>query len=159
MSVHVLFVCLGNICRSPTAHGLFQNKVDQSGLSEHIIVDSAGTGGWHAGSAPDERAQSTARERGYDISHLKARQVVQGDFEKFDFILAMDRDNLQHLLSLKPKDYKGSIGLFLDIANIDKNQEVPDPYYGGQAQFDTAIKLIEDASEGLLKKIRQQYEL
>lgn len=159
MPVHVLFVCLGNICRSPTAHGLFQNKVDQSGLSEHIIVDSAGTGSWHAGSAPDERAQSTARERGYDISHLKARQVVQGDFEKFDFILAMDRDNLQHLLSLKPNGYQGSIGLFLDIANIDKNQEVPDPYYGGQAQFDMAIKLIEDASEGLLQKIRQQYEL
>lgn len=159
MAVHVLFVCLGNICRSPTAHGLFQNKVDQAGLSDHVSVDSAGTGGWHVGNAPDERAQSTARERGYDISHLKARQVVLSDFDKFDFILAMDKDNLNHLLTLKPKNYKGTVGLFLDVIDANKNQEVPDPYYGGQAQFDLAIQLIDDASEALLQKIRQPYDL
>jgi len=126
MTVHVLFVCLGNICRSPTAQGLFQ---------------------------------STALDRGYDISDLRARQVVRKDFEKFDYILAMDKDNLHHLLSLKPNDYSGSLGLFLDVAGIDKSQEVPDPYYGGQVQFDRAIKLIEDASDGLLKKIRQEHDL
>jgi len=164
MSVSVLFVCLGNICRSPTAHGLFQHKVNQSGLADQIIVDSAGTGGWHSGAAPDERAQSTALDRGYDISHLSARKVVRDDFTEFDYILAMDNDNLSHLLTLKPVSYKGVLGLFLDVAGADVagttgNKEVPDPYYGGQAQFQMAIKLIEDGADSLLARIRQEYEL
>jgi protein-tyrosine phosphatase len=159
MSVSVLFVCLGNICRSPTAHGLFQHKVNQIGLSDHIVVDSAGTGGWHSGAAPDERSQSTALERGYDISHLSARKVVGDDFTQFDYILAMDQDNLSHLSTLKPASYQGILGLFLDVAGTASNQEVPDPYYGDQGQFQMAIKLIEDGSDSLLARIRQEYDI
>lgn len=158
MSVGVLFVCLGNICRSPTAQGLFQYKVDQNGLSEQINVDSAGTGGWHSGTAPDERAQSTALKRGYDISHLRARKVEREDFAQFDYILAMDNDNLQHLLTLMPASYQGTVGLFLEVAGIVNNKEVPDPYYGGQSQFEMVIKLIEDGADKLLAKIRQEHD-
>lgn len=161
MSVQVLFVCLGNICRSPTAHGLFQHKVDSIGLSEKIIVDSAGTGGWHVGSAPDERAQATALERGYDISQLRARTIASPDFQQFDYILGMDKENMLNLSRLKPDNYRGKLGLFLEIAGVAEGEEavVPDPYYGGQAHFSNVLGLIEQGAEGLLKRIRQEHSI
>lgn len=157
MSIQVLFVCLGNICRSPTAHGLFQYKVEQAGLNEMIYVDSAGTGAWHSGSAPDQRAQDTALKRGYNISHLRARQVTEADFNRFDYILAMDEDNLHHLEAIKPDSFSGTLGLFLDVA-LEKIKAVPDPYYGDAAHFQEAIDLIEQGAEGLLKRIRQEHD-
>lgn len=163
MQIYVLFVCLGNICRSPTAHGLFQDKVNQANLNGKIIVDSAGTGSWHQGSPPDERTQATALSRGYDISSLKARQVKQRDFNTFDYILAMDLDNLHQLTLLKPDTYKGTLGLFLDVAGINHDNgqglEVPDPYYGGREHFEKVLHLVETGAEALLERIRSEHGL
>lgn len=159
MTVHVLFVCLGNICRSPTAHGLFEHIVSEAGLSDKIVVDSAGTGGWHAGDPPDKRAQATAVQRGYNISHLKARQVNQMDYQRFDYILAMDEQNLNDLTEFKPVDFKGELGLFLELAGVDDAREVPDPYYGGDAHFNHVIDLIEHASLELLERIKKEHQL
>ncbi|MEO0442617.1 MAG: low molecular weight protein-tyrosine-phosphatase [Pseudomonadota bacterium] len=155
MTVKVLFVCLGNICRSPTAHGLFQHYVDQAKLGHKLVVDSAGTGDWHLGDPPDERAQATAVARGYNISHLRARQVTTSDFIHFDYILAMDQQNLRDLSKLKPANFKGTLGLFLDVAGLGDNQDVPDPYYGDQSHFNYAIELIDTASQDLLARIQQ----
>lgn len=151
--IKVLFVCLGNICRSPTAHGIFQHLVDQRKLSDRILIDSAGTGDWHIGKPPDSRAQTAARLRGYDISALRARQVECRDFKVYDYILAMDEDNLSGLRNLKPDDYEGYLGLFLEFGDRAEFREVPDPYYGGEAGFQLVLDLIEEASEGLLEHI------
>ncbi len=163
MTVNVLFVCLGNICRSPTAHGLFQNHVEKAGLAQHIFVDSAGTGGWHIGHPPDSRAQATALQRGYDISDLQARVVTRDDFNKFDYILGMDKDNVTNLLELKPHNYTGTLGLFLQVAGIEtdekiKSLEVPDPYYGDQTYFENAIQLIDSGAAGLLSRIQNEQQ-
>lgn len=159
MMVNVLFVCLGNICRSPTAHALFQAQVNHAQLEDKIKIDSAGTGGWHAGSPPDERAQKTALEHGYDMSHLQARQVTLEDFSRFDYILAMDHQNLQDLKALSPSQYKGVLGLFLTESGVDIAEEVPDPYYGGEKQFEFAIQLVKDGVGGLLERIRQEHQI
>ena len=156
--IKVLLVCLGNICRSPTAHGLFQAQVEQAGLVETILVDSAGTGDWHIGRPPDKRAQATAKQRGYDISHLQARQVSRADFEEFDYILGMDRENMHNLRQLAPVNYQGTLGLFLAVAGVG-DLEVPDPYYGDQAHFDDAINLVEKGAAGLLEQIRRTHDL
>ncbi|MFV0276721.1 MAG: low molecular weight protein-tyrosine-phosphatase [Parahaliea sp.] len=150
--VKVLFVCLGNICRSPTAHGVFETLVRRRGLGEHIQVDSCGTGDWHIGHPPDRRAQAAARRRGYALEHLRARQVVSGDFERFDYILAMDRKNLAELRALAPTAFAGHLGLFLD-AGGKSNSEVPDPYYGDDDGFDHVLDLVEQASDALLEQI------
>lgn len=152
--VTVLFVCLGNICRSPTAHGVFQRLVNQSNASDSILIDSAGTGDWHIGHAPDRRATRAASERGYDLSELRARQVEPEDFEAFDFILAMDHQNLRDLQTLSPDGYTGELDLFLRFANNFTEKEVPDPYYGGDQGFENVLNMIEDASQGLLDHIR-----
>lgn len=159
MTVRVLFVCLGNICRSPTAHGVFQHKVSAAGLTDRISVDSAGTGAWHVGNAPDPRASDAAAGRGYDLSSLRARQVAAADFNRFDYILAMDNDNLCNLEALRPGDYSGSLGLFLAFADGADCLEVPDPYYGGSGGFETVLDLVEAASDGLLDHIRAQHHL
>ena len=159
MHINVLFVCLGNICRSPTAHGLFEHTVKQAGLAEHIHVDSAGTGGWHIGNPPDSRAQATALARGYDISQLKARQVDSVDYNKFDYILGMDRQNILDLNALKPSSYQGISGLFLEIAGVGDGLEVPDPYYGGDAHFKEVIHLVEQGCEGLLTRIQREHNI
>lgn len=148
----VLFVCLGNICRSPTAHGVFEHMVHERGLSELIEVDSCGTGAWHVGEAPDTRSQAEARARGYELSHLRARQLERSDFERFDYILVMDRQNLSDAQRLCPSDYPGRLSLFLDFAK-SAIKEVPDPYYGGKAGFAQVLDLVESASEGLLDEI------
>lgn len=159
MAVRVLFVCLGNICRSPTAHGVFLQKVKESQLQDRIVVDSAGTGAWHVGNSPDSRSSEAALNRGYDLSPLRARQVTAEDFRQFDFILAMDLENLRALQGLKPADYSGVLQLFLEFGNRDAEREVPDPYYGGRNGFEHVLDLVEDASEGLLQHIRSQHKL
>ena len=152
MSVSVLFVCLGNICRSPTAHGVLQHKLAERGLAGRVVVDSAGTGGWHAGEPPDRRTQRHAATRGYDLSALRARQVVPADFTRFTHILAMDRSNLDDLQLLKPMTFSGELGLFLTYGSRGL-LEVPDPYYGGAKGFEDVLDLVEDAAEGLIARL------
>lgn len=157
--VKVLFVCLGNICRSPTADGVFQKKVKDVGLAEKIIIDSAGTGGWHIGNPADPRASQHAAKRGYDMSALRARKVADDDFERFDYVLAMDSDNLDDLLALCPSEYQARVQLMLDYLpeNFPKPMsEVPDPYYGGEDGFELVLDLIEAASDNLLADIQQR---
>ena len=151
----ILFVCLGNICRSPTAHGLFRERVRSSSLSELVEIDSAGTGDWHIGRPPDPRAQDAALEHGFDISDLRARTVTSEDFERFDMILAMDQSNLSNLQSLAPSSFSGHLGLFLDF--IDESiREVPDPYYGGPEGFDAVIDLVGKTCDNLIEHLIQQ---
>jgi low molecular weight protein-tyrosine phosphatase len=156
--VRVLFVCLGNICRSPTAEGWFSNLVRGRNLEDVIEVDSAGTGPWHVGNPPDPRARRAALSRGYDIGHLRGRQVDVSDFSRFDYILAMDEDNLRNLTRLKPAHYQGHLGLFLDFGSNPEMREVPDPYYGGADGFDLVLDLMEDASIGLVNAILEHRE-
>ena len=156
--VKVLFVCLGNICRSPTAHGVFEQLLERQGFSHLVEVDSCGTGDWHVGEAPDRRASLEAGKRGYDLSSLRARQLDAGDFGRFDDILGMDRMNLAELQSLCPDSYSGYLGLFLPFAIDPTAEEVPDPYYGGADGFSHVLDLVEAASEGLLRVIRRAQE-
>lgn len=149
----VLFVCLGNICRSPTAHGVFESMVVERGLSGEIEVDSCGTAHWHIGEPPDERSIAAAEARGYRMAHLRARQFSDADFDAFDYILAMDHSNLADLESLRPAGYKGVLDLFLRFAPDTGAEEVPDPYYGSGDGFSEVLDLIEAASEGLLRAI------
>lgn len=155
--VGVLFVCLGNICRSPTAHGVFEAQVASAGLADRVWIDSAGTGAWHVGEAPDSRATAAALERGYHLEHLRARQVSREDFQRFDYLLAMDRQNLQVLNSLAPADARARPRLFLEFARRSESREVPDPYYGVDGGFQHVLDLVEDACEGLLLDIRERY--
>lgn len=152
----VLFVCLGNICRSPTADGIFRELVNRAKLEQKIIVDSAGTGDWHIGKAPDSRTIAAAKKRGYDLSVLRARQVSAADFEEFDYVLAMDNANLRDLQRLKPTHFSGHLGLFLEFGSDKNYREVPDPYYGGDDGFELVLDLVEEAAEGLLMHIRQR---
>lgn len=154
--VKVLFVCLGNICRSPTAHGVFQKMVDEEGLSKIVEVESAGTSGWHIGEAPDSRTAEVALTRGVDLSQLKGRKAIHEDFHYYDYILAMDNANLLDLISIAPKQHVANVGLFLEYASKYDEQEVPDPYYGGAEGFDHVFNLVEDASAGLLKHIKSR---
>jgi protein-tyrosine phosphatase len=159
MSVKVLFVCLGNICRSPTAEGVFLKLVADAGLSKRIDVDSAGTAGWHQGRAPDIRTVAVAKKQGYDLSMLRARQVVVSDFEKFDYILAMDSENLSNLMKLQPINHTGFISLFLEFGLQKTYCEVPDPYHGENKDFELVVDLAEDAARGLLAHIRKNHNL
>ena len=153
----VLFVCLGNICRSPTAHGVFAKLVEQRGYGKLIAVDSAGTGDWHLDHAPDKRTTQVAASKGYDLSQLRARLVTSADFEHFDFIIAMDRANLRDLQEMQPQGYSGHLGLFLDFSEQRSVHEVPDPYYGGEDGFELVFGLVEEASLGLLQHIEQSH--
>lgn len=157
--IRVLFVCLGNICRSPTAHALFQSYINNEQYGDRIEVDSAGTGSWHVGHPPDERAQRIALDQGYDMSGLRSRTVSLDDFERFDYILGMDKENFKHLAMMKPKHYRGVLGLFLAEAGIHHTQEVPDPFYGDQQHFEQAIKLIEHGVKGLFTRIKSDHKL
>ena len=148
----ILFVCLGNICRSPMAEGVFRH-VSGSGELAAFSIDSAGTAGWHEGSPPDSRAQAALMARGIDISQLRARQVSPRDFERNDLLLAMDDSNLQDLSAIAPHGAGGKVHLFLDYALGETGQEVPDPYYGGTRGFDEVFDLVERASLGLMRKL------
>lgn len=149
--VSVVFVCLGNICRSPTAEGVFGSLVKSRGLEEFIYIDSAGTSNWHIGEPPDPRATEAARARGIDLSALRGRQATASDFSEFDYVIAMDDDNYTNLSRLANPDQQHKLHLFLDFASGVVEREVPDPYYGGG--FPHVLDLIENASEGLLNHI------
>lgn len=151
--MRVLFVCLGNICRSPSAEGVFRSHLAKSGLADRVEVDSCGVGDWHVGKGPDPRALDAAKRRGIDISALRARQLAETDFEKFDYILAMDHDNLAAIKALCPSGCSAHIGLFLDFAG-EHDRAVPDPYYGGEKGFEEVLDMIEAASEGLVNELR-----
>ncbi|MCC7327613.1 MAG: low molecular weight phosphotyrosine protein phosphatase [Burkholderiales bacterium] len=151
--VGVLFVCMGNICRSPTAEGVFRAAAQRIGLIDCFDIDSAGTLGEHAGSPPDRRAIHAARMRGYDISALRARQVVHADFARFDWILAMDRTNLRELTALRPSDFRGHLGLYLDLVSGIDAREVPDPYFGGPQHYELVLDLAEAASDALVARL------
>lgn len=154
--VHVLFVCLGNICRSPTAEGVFRKLVEQKNLSDSIHVDSAGTSSYHLGEPPDPRAQTAAKMRGIDLSTLKARQTNEGDFAQFDYILAMDKDNHAKLLGQCPPGQENRVHMFLKFAPGASRTDVPDPYMSDTHGFEMVLDLIEEASEGLLDYICKQ---
>jgi protein-tyrosine phosphatase len=155
--VSVVFVCMGNICRSPTAEAVFRHYVESAGLSEHILIDSAGTHDYHIGDKPDSRAQRAAQQRGYDMSKLRGRQVAEDDFRRFDYVLAMDRANLAILQRITPPDSATRARLFLEYARHHNEREVPDPYYGGAAGFERVLDRVEDAAQGLLEEIRQRH--
>jgi protein-tyrosine phosphatase len=153
--VRVLFVCMGNICRSPIAQGVFENVLLREGLEEQVFVDSAGTGAWHVGSPPDERAQRSAGLRGLDLSSQRARRITPEDCETFDYVLTMDEDNYRAVAAL----CRGSavVRPFLDFATESPEREVPDPYYVGPDGFEHVLDLVEEASEGLLEDIRERH--
>ncbi len=156
--VSVLFVCLGNICRSPTAEGVFRALVQEAGLADSIRIDSAGTSDWHIGAPPDPRTVRAARQRGYDLDSLRGRQASREDFQRFDYVLAMDDNNLRHLQRLAPADYSGHLGLFLAFGQSGR-REVPDPYHGGAEGFALVLDLIEEASRGLLAQMVRAHAL
>ena len=156
MSAKVLFVCLGNICRSPTAQGVFEQRVREAGLSDRILIDSAATGAFHVGNPPDPRTVTAAASRGYDLSKQRARQVRPDDFQSFDFILPMDRMNLGNLRAMQPRDFRGHLALFMDFSKQRQYGQVPDPYSGGADGFELVLDLIEDAADGLLDHIRRE---
>jgi protein-tyrosine phosphatase len=152
----ILFVCMGNICRSPTAEGVTRALAEKSAPMHNFEFDSAGTHGYHIGKPPDTRAQAAAAKRGYDLSSLKARQVNEFDFVRFDRILAMDRDNLELLRKACPEEELSKLGLFLEFATRYGEDEVPDPYYGGSEGFERVLDLIEDAAAGLLDRMTKK---
>jgi protein-tyrosine phosphatase len=154
--VKVLFVCMGNICRSPLAHGLFDDRVEKAGLSEQITVDSAGTHAYHVGEQPDPRSQQTALSHGIDLSYQRARKVKASDFDKFDYVVAMDRDNHAILRSQCPDEHRHKLKLFLEFAPQLSETEVPDPYYGGDEGFEHVYSLIDAAADGLMADIEKR---
>jgi low molecular weight protein-tyrosine phosphatase len=156
-TVSVLFCCMGNICRSPTAEAVFRTRVDSAGLERRILIDSAGTHDYHIGEPPDMRAQQAAVRRGYDMSTLRGRQVEVADFGRFDYVLAMDNANLAILGHLCPAGQHGRLGLLLEYASRHREREVPDPYYGGANGFEHVLDMVEDAADGLLAHIRENH--
>ena len=157
-TVSVLFVCMGNICRSPTAEGVFRHVVARSGLADRVRVDSAGTHGYHVGEPPDRRALEAAARRGYSLDQLRARRFDVADFTGFDYVVAMDRENLAYLEGLAGPEHRHRLSLFLAHAE-GIGAEVPDPYYGGAAGFERVLDLVEEASHALLAAIRARHEL
>ena len=155
--VRVLFVCMGNICRSPTAEGVFTKHVAVAKLFNKIDIDSAGTHAYHVGENPDPRAQKCAIARDIDLSKLRARKAVEEDFNTFDYVLAMDKDNYEYLLSICPSGSEHKLSLFMSYAPHLNVEEVPDPYYGGPRGFENVFDLIDQASIGLLNHIKQQH--
>lgn len=153
--IKVLFVCMGNICRSPTAEGVFAKLLKEQNLEAYFVVDSAGTHAYHVAEAPDLRAQQAALERDIELSHLRARKVVMGDFEDFDFLLAMDDDNYAALMAACPDEHKDKISYFLDYAPHLDVREVPDPYYGGKYGFERVLDMAEAASIGFLNTLQK----
>ncbi|MDH3532661.1 MAG: low molecular weight phosphotyrosine protein phosphatase [Gammaproteobacteria bacterium] len=154
--VSILFVCMGNICRSPTAEGVFRRIVHEAGLAERVEVDSAGTHAYHIGQPPDRRARAAAERRGYALENIRARRIEESDFERFDYVLAMDRDNLSLLAQQAEVEHHDKIRLFLEFSSLPQD-EVPDPYYGGGAGFERVLDLVEDASRGLLDALHKHH--
>ena len=149
----ILFVCMGNICRSPTAEGVFRHHVDSAGLGSQIEIDSAGTHAYHVGQPPDRRAQAAAERRGISLARMRARRVEDDDFERFTHIIAMDRDNLALLREQAEARHREKIRLFLEFSSGPET-EVPDPYYGGPTGFERVLDLVDDAARGLLAELK-----
>ena len=157
--VKILFVCMGNICRSPSAEGVFNKLIKDQQLQKKFSIDSAGTHAYHIGDPPDLRSQKVAIERKVDLSKLRARKVIMGDFEDYDYLLAMDGDNHDIMMQACPEEYQHKIKLFLEYApHLDTN-EVPDPYYGGTYGFEKVLDLIEEASIGFLDQLKKSGEI
>ena len=152
----VLFVCMGNICRSPTAEGVFRKHVSDAGLSDRIQSDSAGTHAFQEGSRPDRRAREAAQRRGFDLEDIRSRPVNADDFERHDYIIAMDRDNLDVLQEHAGEQYREKVKLFLEFSAPDASAEVPDPYYGGSSGFERVLDLVEEASRALLETLQSR---
>lgn len=152
----VLFVCMGNICRSPTAHGVFRQRVAERGLQTRVHVASAGTHGHNSGRPPDERSQEHAARRGYELSDLRARQIQASDFARHDLIVVMDRDNLERVLAQCPSGQQHKVRRLTEFCLTQTVDVVPDPYFGGPEGFEQVLDLVEDACEGLLLHVRQQ---
>lgn len=152
----VLLVCMGNICRSPTAEGVLRKFIKNNGLGDKVEVDSAGTHGYHVGEAPDQRTQRAAAARGYNLSQLRARKVAYQDLEYFDLILAMDRNNMESLQRMAPPEIHDRIRLFMDYSRNFDDDEVPDPYYGLGHGFDLVLDMVEDAAQGLVDELKGQ---
>lgn len=153
----VLFVCLGNICRSPSAEAVFRRLTDKAGLGDRLLIDSAGTVAWQVGKPPDPRAQAEARRRGLDLAALRARQALPADFQRFRYVLAMDWDNYHNLALLCPPGEEHRLALFLDFAPEVGRREVPDPYYGSREEFTRMFDLIERGAAGLLRHIQRRH--
>ena len=152
--ISILFVCMGNICRSPTAEGVFRKLLADAGLEGRVTVDSAGTHGYHLGAPPDRRASAAARARGFDLSALRARRVVVEDFEAFDLIIAMDSDNLADLRAMAPEGGRAETRRLLEYSDGSHGHDVPDPYYGGLNGFELVLDLVERACGRLLEDLR-----
>ncbi len=153
-TVKILFVCFGNICRSPTAAGVFKKIVKEEGLDDHIEVDSAGTSGYHIGDSADPRSIDAATKRGIDITDHRGRRVEEADFDKYHYIIAMDNENYSNLATLCTAGNWGKLKMFLDYSNEFEGREVPDPYYGGETGFEVVLDMVESASKGLIKEIK-----
>lgn len=158
-SIRILFVCLGNICRSPLAEGLFRHHVEEAGLASSIQIRSAGTGGWHVGKPPDERMSATAQRRGVDISRQRARQLAVSDLHEHDLVLAMDRENLANIRSLAAGRATDHVRLFRDFDPAPGSGEVPDPYYGGEEGFVEVFEIVQRTSRSLLEHLRREFGL
>ena len=157
--VSVLFVCMGNICRSPTAEGVFRHLVRQAQLEDRVHTDSAGTHAYHVGNPPDARAQATAERRGIELHDLRARRVVEEDFDVFDYVLAVDQENYQILSTICPPGNERRLRMFMEFAPHLNIPEVPDPYYGGASGFERVFDMVEEAARGLLEDIRSKHDL
>ena len=155
--VSVIFVCMGNICRSPTAEGVFRHLVENKGLAHLIDIDSAGTHAYHVGEAPDPRSCQTARSRGINLDSIRARKVQAADIEHFDYVLAMDSDNHANLLRIAPQGLEHKVYRFLEFAQDFAENDVPDPYYGGANGFERVFDMVESASQGLLADIMHKH--
>ncbi len=153
--IKILFVCMGNICRSPTAEGVLRKFAQQKGLDAHLSIDSAGTIGFHSGEAPDKRATLHAAKRGYDLSPIRARQINQPDYALFDYVLAMDQQNMAWLKNQIPHEHVHKLRLFLDFSQKYFGRDVPDPYYGNAQGFEVVLDMIEDGAKGLIAYLRE----
>ena len=157
--ISVLFVCTGNICRSPTAEGIFRDMVEDAGLSNKVKIDSAGMIAFHTGESPDPRSQEAARKRGVDLSDIRARQISNQDFHAFDLLIALDRSHKEQMQDHAPENSEARIQLLMDYAPHLELEDVPDPYYGGPDGFENVLDLIASASEGLLQKVREELDI
>ena len=157
--IKVLFVCMGNICRSPSAEGVFSDKISAAGLGDRVHIDSAGTHAYHVGNPPDPRSQEAAIKRNYDLSAQRARKVEVSDFNEFDYVVAMDMSNKDDLQAICPSGLEDKIYLFLKFSDNYDATEVPDPYYGGGNGFETVLDLIEDAADGLITHLQKHHSI